>query len=81
MNSTQKKTQKKIRSCGRCEALVLDATTDDLPLCVTEDGGVDLVLLQFSLSAVAPKDMARVARLVERALKPGGKLLVRDYGR
>lgn len=36
---------------------------------------------QFSLSAMAPKDMAAVARLVERALKPGGKLLVRDYGR
>ncbi|CAM9611242.1 unnamed protein product [Ectocarpus sp. 6 AP-2014] len=68
-------------SCGRCEALVLDATADDLPPSVLEDGGVDLVLLQFSLSAVAPKDMATVARLIETALKPGGKLLVRDYGR
>lgn len=60
---------------------MLDATSDELPLCVSEDGGVDLVLLQFSLSAVAPKDMAAVARLVEKALKPGGQLLVRDYGR
>ncbi|CAM9420076.1 unnamed protein product [Scytosiphon promiscuus] len=68
-------------SCGRCEAAVLDATSDDLPSSVLEDGGVDLVLLQFSLSAVAPKDMAAVARLVEKALKPGGKLLIRDYGR
>ncbi|CAM9581213.1 unnamed protein product [Pylaiella littoralis] len=68
-------------TCGRCEASVLDATSDELPLCVSEDGGVDLVLLQFSLSAVAPKDMAAVARLVEKALKPGGQLLVRDYGR
>lgn len=46
-----------------------------------ESGGVDFVLLQFSISAVAPKDMARVARLVEQALRPGGKLLLRDYGR
>lgn len=46
-----------------------------------ESGGVDLVLLQFSISAVAPKDMARVARLVDQALRPGGKLLLRDYGR
>eukprot|EP00903_Cladosiphon_okamuranus_P015047 g13920.t1 len=67
--------------CGRCEALVLDATSDTLPACVLEDGGVDLVLLQFSLSSMAPKDMAAAARLVDRALKPGGKLLLRDYGR
>lgn len=33
------------------------------------------------MSAMAPKDMAAAARLVDRALKPGGKLLVRDYGR
>eukprot|EP00752_Nemacystus_decipiens_P003279 g3035.t1 len=68
-------------TCGRCEALVLDATSDPLPACVLEGGGVDLVLLQFSLSAMAPKDMAAAARLVDKALKPGGKLLVRDYGR
>eukprot|EP00904_Undaria_pinnatifida_P011103 jgi/Undpi1/7122/HiC_scaffold_22.g09596.m1 len=67
--------------CGRCEASVLDATVDDLPPSLLEGGGVDLVLLQFSLSAVAPKDMMRVARLAERALRPGGKLLFRDYGR
>ncbi|CAM9558044.1 unnamed protein product [Ascophyllum nodosum] len=67
--------------CGRCEAMVLDATVDDLPAAVLEGGGVDLVLLQFSMSAVAPKDMRRVALLAERALRPGGKLLLRDYGR
>lgn len=60
---------------------MLDATVDDLPPSVLEGGGVDLVLLQFSLSAVAPKDMMRVAELAERALRPGGKLLFRDYGR
>ncbi|CAN0145267.1 unnamed protein product, partial [Laminaria digitata] len=68
-------------SCGRCQASVLDATVDDLPPGLLEGGGVDLVLLQFSLSAVAPKDMVRVAKLAERALRPGGKLLFRDYGR
>lgn len=40
-----------------------------------------MVLLQFSLSAVAVGDMGRVAGLAERALKPGGKLFLRDYGR
>ena len=61
--------------------MVLDATVDDLPAAVLEGGGVDLVLLQFSMSAVASKDMRRVALLAERALRPGGKLLLRDYGR
>lgn len=68
-------------SCGRCAAIVLDATKDELPSCFSEDGGVDMILLQFSISAVSPKDMEKVAQLVERALKPGGKLFIRDYGR
>lgn len=40
-----------------------------------------MVLLQFSMSAVPLSKMGRVARLAERALKPGGKVFLRDYGR
>ncbi|CAM9153748.1 unnamed protein product [Discosporangium mesarthrocarpum] len=68
-------------SCGRCEAHVVDATKDSLPPSVYIDGGVDLVLLQFCLSAVAPQQMAQVAQVAAGALKPGGKILLRDYGR
>lgn len=41
--------------CGRCEASVLDATSDDpLPASVLEDGGVDMVLLQVKKLSKPP---------------------------
>lgn len=60
---------------------MVDATSDDVPEGVFEGGGVDMVLLQFSISAIAVAHMGKVARLAEKALKPGGKLFLRDYGR
>ncbi|CAM9209147.1 unnamed protein product [Chrysoparadoxa australica] len=64
----------------RCAAFTCDATADPLPELVSEDGGVDAVLLLFCLSAVAPEKQATVVRKAAAALKPGGAILFRDYG-
>ncbi|CAM9871224.1 unnamed protein product [Phaeothamnion confervicola] len=67
----------------RCDAFVLDATADHavMPAAIAAGGGVDMVLLQFSLSAVSPEKMAKVARFAAVALRPGGVAMLRDYGR
>ncbi len=43
-------------------------------------GAFDCVLLVFTLSAIPPHQAATVLRQVQQALKPGGRLLFRDYG-
>lgn len=35
----------------------------------------------YSLSAMDPEALPRVARKLHAALRPGGRLLLRDYGR
>lgn len=40
----------------------------------------DLVLVMFTLSALAPPQQAVLLRHAYLALKPGGRLLVRDHG-
>jgi tRNAThr (cytosine32-N3)-methyltransferase len=46
-----------------------------------EAGTVDAVVLIFVLSALHPREWAAAARNVHSMLKPGGKVLFRDYGR
>ena len=45
-----------------------------------EDESLDVAMIIFTLSAFHPMDMERVVGAVRRGLKPGGLVLVRDYG-
>jgi SAM-dependent methyltransferase len=64
-------------SPDRLSTFVCDLTVDVIPLA---DESVDIVLLVFVLSAIAPEKMVRALRELHRVMKPGGHLLFRDYG-
>ena len=59
--------------CGVC-----DISRDELPV---PDGWADLILCFFVLSAIAPECYSAISTKIQRALKPRGKVLLRDYGR
>lgn len=73
---------------GSCYADVWDLASTDpqdqeqavLPPRLTP-GSADVVVLIFVLSALHPDEWRAAARNVGALLKPGGKLLFRDYGR
>lgn len=46
-----------------------------------EEGSVDVVILIFIMSALAPDQWNAALRNIHRVLKPGGLVLFRDYGR
>ncbi|XP_068606014.1 tRNA N(3)-methylcytidine methyltransferase METTL2 [Brachionichthys hirsutus] len=65
---------------GRCFAFVHDLSDAEADYPVP-DGSLDVIALIFVLSALHPNKMqASVSRLA-RLLKPGGVMLLRDYGR
>ncbi|XP_049888001.1 tRNA N(3)-methylcytidine methyltransferase METTL6 [Pectinophora gossypiella] len=70
----------KLYNEAKMKAFVADLTTDDLFENVPE-GSVDLASLIFVLSAIHPASWSKVANVAFRALRPGGVLLFRDYGR
>lgn len=61
----------------RVHAFAHDATAPTVQL---EGSQADACLLVFTLSAVQPDDMAAMLALAHGVLKPGGRLLIRDYG-
>lgn len=62
-------------------ASVCDITKDALPAAAFANGGVDFALCLFCLSALHPDKMKIAVNKVVAAIKPGGKLFFRDYGR
>lgn len=55
--------------------LTCDKLTDVIPA-----GSVHLVTLLFVLSAISPDKMAAVVSNLHSVLRPGGQVLLRDYG-
>ncbi|GFQ06680.1 methyltransferase-like protein 6 [Phtheirospermum japonicum] len=62
----------------RVNAFVCDLTIDDLSLQVAPSS-VDIVTMIFVLSAVSPEKMPAVVQNIRNILKPGGRILFRDY--
>jgi len=58
--------------------------TDGEEVCLppnVERGSVDIVILIFIFSALAPAQWTQALRNIDAVLKPGGEILLRDYGR
>ncbi|KAL1940742.1 hypothetical protein VTO73DRAFT_7783 [Trametes versicolor] len=67
-------------SLGTIEAAVWDLTSPTLPPGL-EPGSVDILTLVFVMSALHPKEWAGAVSNIHKLLKPGGLVLMRDYGR
>ncbi|XP_005402299.1 PREDICTED: methyltransferase-like protein 2A isoform X2 [Chinchilla lanigera] len=65
---------------ARCFAFVHDLCDEDQRYPVPEDS-VDVIVLIFVLSAIVPDKMQKAINRLSRLLKPGGLMLLRDYGR
>jgi tRNAThr (cytosine32-N3)-methyltransferase len=62
------------------QADVWDIAGDELPPGL-EEGSVDIAILIFIFSALAPDQWDQALKNVHRLLKPGGQVCFRDYGR
>ncbi|KAN0025852.1 hypothetical protein ACTFIU_001612 [Dictyostelium citrinum] len=65
---------------GRCKGFVYNAIDgpSGLPDYIKDDQ-FDLIIIIFVLSAMDPKTIPSVVDMCYRTLKPGGKVLIRDY--
>ncbi|XP_049493569.1 tRNA N(3)-methylcytidine methyltransferase METTL2A [Panthera uncia] len=64
----------------RCFAFVHDLCDEDQSYPVPTSS-LDIIILIFVLSAVVPDKMQKAINSLSRLLKPGGMMLLRDYGR
>ncbi|NWY50473.1 METL2 protein, partial [Chionis minor] len=65
---------------SRCFAFVHDLCNDQSPFPMPDES-LDIVILIFVLSAILPEKMQCIVSRLSRLLKPGGMILLRDYGR
>uniref|UniRef100_K7FZ31 tRNA N(3)-cytidine methyltransferase n=1 Tax=Pelodiscus sinensis TaxID=13735 RepID=K7FZ31_PELSI len=65
---------------SRCFAFVHDLCKDQSLYPMPEES-LDIVILIFVLSAIRPEKMQCAINRLSRLLKPGGMILLRDYGR
>jgi len=62
----------------RCNASVWDITK---PNTVVPENSIDFILCIYVLSAIAPENHKTAVQNLVKLLKPGGKLMLKDYGR
>lgn len=65
---------------GTIHAEPWDLSSPSLPPGL-EQGSVDIVMMIFVLSALHPSEWRQAMTNVHAMLKPGGKVMIRDYGR
>lgn len=65
---------------SRCFAFVHDLCDEDQSYPMPKDS-LDVIVLIFVLSAIVPDKMQKAISKLSRLLKPGGVMLLRDYGR
>jgi len=61
-------------------AFVCDPTREEVPPNIVADNSVDIAIMVFFMSAVDPAKMDNVLRHIYKTLKPGGVVILRDYG-